>query len=131
MVTIDVSTTLAEAVEAFPQLAREFERRGLDYCCGGQRTIGDACASIGLDPTVTVAELSQFDAPSDAAEWSTMSVDLLVDHIEATHHRYLWAELPRVTALLDKIVSVHGERHPELSEVASVSPRCAPIWNRT
>ncbi len=34
MVTIDVSTTLAEAVEAFPQLAREFERRGLDYCCG-------------------------------------------------------------------------------------------------
>ena len=118
MVTIDVSTTLAEAVEALPQLAREFERRGLDYCCGGQRTIGDACASIGLDPALTVAELSQFRAPSVAPEWSTMSADLLVDHIEATHHRYLWGELPRVTALLDKIVSVHGQRHPELSEIA-------------
>ena len=42
MMKIDVSTTLAEAVDAFPQLAREFERQGLDYCCGGQRTIGDA-----------------------------------------------------------------------------------------
>ncbi len=119
MTNIDVSTTLAEAVESFPQLVREFERRGLDYCCGGQRTIADACASIGLDPAVTVAELSQIGATSVAAEWSTMPVDLLVDHIEATHHRYLWDELPRVTALVGKIVSVHGERHPELTEIAT------------
>ena len=100
MTNIDVSTTLAEAVESFPQLVREFERRGLDYCCGGQRTIADVCASIGLDPAVTVAELSQIGATSVAAEWSTMPVDLLVDHIEATHHRYLWDELPRMTALV-------------------------------
>ena len=119
MVTIDASTTLAEAVEAFPQLAREFERRGLDYCCGGQRTLADACGLIGLDVTTTVSELSQFGISTVAAEWSTMASEVLVDHIEATHHRYLWDELPRVTALLDKIVSVHGERHPELSEIAS------------
>ena len=48
-----------------------------------------------------------------------MSADVLVDHLEATHHRYLWDEMPRVTALVDKIVSVHGARHPELAEVAS------------
>ena len=41
----------------------------------------------------------------------------MVDHIETVHHRYLWAELPRITALVDKIVTVHGERHPELAEV--------------
>ena len=119
MVTIDVSTTLAEAVEAFPQLAREFERRGLDYCCGGQRTLGDACALIGLDPAATIAELSQLATAPVATEWSTMSADVLVDHIEETHHRYLWKELPRVSSLLDKIVSVHGVRHPELAEISS------------
>lgn len=118
MVKIDVSTTLAEAVDAFPQLAREFERRGLDYCCGGQRSLGDACARIGLDPAVTIAELSQVGATAAPAEWTTMTADELVDHLEATHHRYLWDELPRVGALVDKIVSVHGERHPELTEVA-------------
>ena len=48
-----------------------------------------------------------------------MTADALVDHIETTHHRYLWDELPRVTALVDKIVSVHGERHPELTEIAT------------
>ena len=120
---IDVSTTLAEAVDAFPQLAREFERRGLDYCCGGQRTLGDACALIGLDPASTVAELSQAGMPAGAAEWTTMTADVLVNHIEATHHRYLWDELPRVNALVDKIVSVHGARHPELVEIASCFSR--------
>jgi regulator of cell morphogenesis and NO signaling len=119
MMKIDVSTTLAEAVDAFPRLASEFERRGLDYCCGGQRTLGEACALIGLDPAATVVELSQMETTSESADWTTMTADVLVDHLEATHHRYLWDELPRVTALVDKIVSVHRARHPELVEIAS------------
>ena len=48
-----------------------------------------------------------------------MSADDLVDHLVATHHRYLWDEMPRVSALVDKIVSVHGARHPELGDVAA------------
>jgi regulator of cell morphogenesis and NO signaling len=117
MMSIDLSTTLAEAVNACPSLAREFERRGLDYCCGGRRTVGDACASIGLDPDAVIAELSRVDAATDGG-WSTMSADVLVEHIEATHHQYLWVELPRVTSLLAKVLSVHGGRHPELTEIA-------------
>ena len=116
---IDVSMTLAEAVDAAPQLAREFERRGLDYCCGGRRTLGEACALIGLDPEATVIEVSATAATSGSAEWTTMTADVLVDDIEATHHRYLWDEMPRVTALVDKIVTVHGGRHLELVEVAA------------
>jgi len=119
MLKIDVSTTLAAAVDEFPQLAREFEQRGLDYCCGGQRTLGEACEQIGLDPVATVAELATTEASSAAGEWATMTAGALVDHLEATHHRYLWNELPRVTALIDKIVGVHGERHPELADIAA------------
>lgn len=119
MVTIDGSTRLADAVDAFPQLARAFERLGLDYCCGGQRTIADACVAAGLDPLATVAELA-VDEPAEVkgAAWVSMTASELVDHLEATHHRYLWNEMPRVTALVDKIVAVHGERHPELVGIA-------------
>lgn len=116
---LDVTTTLSEAVDAFPHLAREFERRELDYCCGGRRTLGEACVLNGLDPEATVAELAATSTNSAPAEWVTMSADALVDHILATHHRYLWEALPRATALVDKIVSVHGARHPELVEIAS------------
>jgi regulator of cell morphogenesis and NO signaling len=119
MLTIDESMTLAEAVDAFPQLAREFERRGLDYCCGGQRTVGEAFTQLGLDPAATVDELSQVGSEADGAEWTTMGAVELVEHIEATHHRYLWDELPRITDLLDTVVSVHGGRHPELVDIAA------------
>ncbi|MBI5087624.1 MAG: hemerythrin domain-containing protein [Actinobacteria bacterium] len=55
------------------------------------------------------------DAP--AAAWASLDPSELVDHIDTVHHRYLWAELPRISALVDKIATVHGERHPELFEV--------------
>jgi regulator of cell morphogenesis and NO signaling len=51
--------------------------------------------------------------------WATMSPAELVDHLEATHHQYLWAELPRLSALADKVRSVHGERHPELAAIVA------------
>ena len=42
----------------------------------------------------------------------------LVDHIETTHHAYLHRELPRLTALSDKVLAAHGARHPELAELS-------------
>ena len=46
-----------------------------------------------------------------------MGLVQLVDHLESTHHEYLWAEMPRLSALADKVVAVHGERHPELAAI--------------
>lgn len=74
-----------------------------------------------LDPASVIDELvaaSAEDADGAAAPWAGMDVVDLVAHIVATHHRYLWDELPRLTALVDKVAGVHGSRHPELAEVA-------------
>jgi regulator of cell morphogenesis and NO signaling len=74
----------------------------------------------GLDPDATAADLSAAAAEcSEVAEWTSMTAAELVDHLEATHHRYLWREMPRVSLLVDKVVSVHGGRHPELTYVAA------------
>ncbi len=118
MPPITSQTTLGDLVTANPSLARQLERHGLDYCCGGSRTIADACSTQRVDVEAVIAELTSDadDRPSPA--WTTMAADHLVDHIEATHHRYLWQELPRLSALIGKVRSVHGARHPELEEVA-------------
>ena len=122
MTMITAHSTLADIVTARPSLARVLEARGLDYCCGGSATLSDACAGQQLDADVVLADLAAStadeSAPELAPEWATMSVAELVDHLEATHHTYLWAELPRLSALADKVLSVHGERHPELTEIA-------------
>ena len=117
--TIDPAMTLGDLVTAHPQLAREFESRGLDYCCGGLQSLADACAGRGLDAVATAHELASTVTQDDASTWGTMGATELVDHLEATHHRYLWEELPRLSALVAKIVGVHGERHPELGDVAA------------
>jgi regulator of cell morphogenesis and NO signaling len=118
MTMIALDSTLAELVTADPSLARELERRGLDYCCGGTRTLEQACAARDLDAATVVEELIGSGHPQGVEAWTSMAAYQLVDHIEATHHTYLWDELPRLTALMDKVQSVHGGRHPELDDVA-------------
>jgi regulator of cell morphogenesis and NO signaling len=119
MTMLTTQTTLAEIVTARPSSARVLEAKGLDYCCGGGATLLDACAAHDLDADAVLTDLTA-DADDEAVpEWATMSVAKLVDHLEGTHHRYLWDEMPRLSALVDKVLSVHGERHPELAEIAA------------
>ena len=96
---------------------RQLERRNLDYCCGGAATLEEACATNGLDVTTVLDELSDAATDEPTGTWSTMGLVQLVDHLEATHHAYLWSELPRLSALMDKVTTVHGERHPELGAI--------------
>lgn len=115
--SIAPSMTLGEIVTSYPSLAVELERRTLDYCCHGARTLARAAEDAGLDPDVVAAELSAARVDEPPAPWASLRPADLVDHIEAVHHRYLWSELPRISALVEKIATVHGERHPELAEV--------------
>ena len=117
MTTIDPSASLGDIVTGHPGLVRHLERLGLDYCCGGQRTLGAACADRGLDPSVVVAELAVEADAMSPEPWAAMSPHDLVDHVEATHHAYLHREMPRIEALLEKVEGVHGARHPELAFV--------------
>jgi regulator of cell morphogenesis and NO signaling len=114
---VDPAATLGALVTDRPALARHLERLGLDYCCGGRRTLADACHAAGLELDAVVAALTLHGGPADPAPWATMDPAQLVDHLEATHHAYLHAELPRLAALADRVVAAHGGRHPELAEV--------------
>ena len=86
---IDPSITLAELVTQRPALARELERRSLDYCCGGQRSLADACrAFVGSTSTTPPPRWRPWPRPT-RPDWATFGPAELVDHLEATHHAYL------------------------------------------
>lgn len=116
---VDVSTTLGELVTEDPRRARVLERFGLDYCCHGQRSLVDAAREDGLDPAEVAAalELPSVEAGEPTGGLLPRENAALAHDIVDTHHAYLWAEMPRLRALVDKVHSVHGERHPELAEV--------------
>lgn len=119
MTTISSKSTLGDIVTGHPDLARELERRSLDYCCGGRQTLAEACGELGLEPEVVAAELAAVTS-APAAGWASLGIRELADHIESTHHAYLHEELPRLAALVAKVRSVHGDRHPELVEIEKV-----------
>ena len=105
--------TLADLVIEMPGRASVLERHGLDYCCGGQRTLAGACAEAQLDVDHVVADLEGADPTHEPAP---AGVAALVDHVLEHHHRFLHEELPRVGALATKVLQVHGERHPDLGQ---------------
>jgi regulator of cell morphogenesis and NO signaling len=114
---IPVSMSLGEIVTRHPSLAADLERRGLDYCCHGGQTLAAAATAAGLDPRGVADELWAAHGDEPPAPWSELGPAELALHIESTHHQYLWDELPRLAALVEKINGVHGAHHPELADV--------------
>lgn len=119
MTNLAIERTLAEVVNTVPGSARVLESFGLDYCCGGRRPLGEACTAAGVDPHAVLEALRDAKR-GPAPNWAELAPTELVDHIEATHHAYLHAELERLEVLSEKVAGSHGVRHPELLEVRTV-----------
>lgn len=114
--------TVGSLVAGNPAHARIFESLGIDYCCGGKRTLRDACAARGHDLDQVVALLREHAprANDRRSALSDMSLVALVDDIERTHHAFVRRELPRLDRLTGRVLTAHGERDPRLQEVRRV-----------
>lgn len=116
-------TAVGDWVTQYPQTARILEDLQIDYCCGGNRSLDDACQGRGLDAEAVLTRLEEAVRESDECnhiDWNGLSLGELCDRIESTHHAYLRTELPRLSSLIEKVTGVHGARHPELAELQAV-----------
>jgi regulator of cell morphogenesis and NO signaling len=123
MSTITTETTVGEIVRATPGASRIFEHLGVDYCCGGKKTLAEACRTKQLEPATVIAMLSAFqrmpnDPPLTSAD--AMGLAELCDHIVRAHHNYLRDELPRLDYMTRKVAAVHGGNEPRLLVVRHV-----------
>jgi regulator of cell morphogenesis and NO signaling len=112
--------TVRDVVTRHPVLSRIFEELGVDYCCGGDISLAEACQSRKLDPADVLRQLRTSAEPNNAADESDvaeMSMSELCDHIEREHHTYVRKELPRLIALAAKVARVHGTHDPRLLEI--------------
>jgi len=121
---LDLSRTVGELVVERPARARIFEKLGIDYCCGGNKPLDEACRAMGIDHTRVHAELeeadTQADGDRDRLDPNGMSLAALADHIVETHHAYLRRELPRLGALTKRVHHAHGTRDERLGEVERI-----------
>ena len=115
------TATVGEIVATDSRSAAVFERFGIDFCCGGGRSLQDACRTARVDAAAVVEALGALKtqaAPSN--DESTWALDDLVRHIVDTHHAYVRTAMPAIATHLAKLSRVHGPRHPELHDAVQV-----------
>jgi regulator of cell morphogenesis and NO signaling len=102
--------------------ARVFDRLGIDYCCHGEKPLAEACSERSLDLGQVLSQIAESDLKNaeedaDRVDYLAMTAGALADVIASTHHTYLRNELPRLSALIDKVAAAHRPAHPELDDV--------------
>lgn len=121
--------TVRELALENPVATRVFEKLGIDYCCGGNRSLEQACRAANLPVEQVLDSLEMADQTTRAAlkvyDWQKEPLGDLVAHIKNTHHKYTREEIARLGPLLEKVCSVHGKNHPELQLVRASFDRLA------
>lgn len=114
---INSETRVSEIALTLPESTRLFERLKIDYCCGGNQPLAEACVSAGVDidnVMEILSVLSETNQKKAAPTFQYSSLAELIGHIIETHHVFTKAEIDRLQPLADKVLAAHGSNHPEL-----------------
>lgn len=98
--------------------AAVFNRLGIDFCCGGERSVQRACEQAGVKLEELEDALASADPAArrwpDPQEWDTT---FLARYIVEAHHRYVRESLPVLREFAEKVERVHGRTRPELGAI--------------
>lgn len=117
-----MTSKTGDIVTKFPAASTLFKQYKIDFCCGGDRPIGETLAEKEIDAEAFLLKLNAlYEASNDSSakniDWTKESYVALIDHVVNTHHAYLNDLLPELSTFVSKIYRVHGNHHPELEKV--------------
>ena len=129
---LSADRSVRDVVLELPQATRVFEKLKIDYCCGGDTPLGEACATAGVE----VANLERMLAEAEQAnvqgngsfDYQKATLSKLIGYILDKHHVYTREEMARLEPLIDKVIAAHGGNHPELRGIATLFQQlCADL----
>ncbi len=114
------SETIGEMVANDYRKAEVFRKFGLDFCCGGKKTLEKACERKGLDVVEVKKALLAVENESNAnvEDYTSWELDFLADYIINKHHKYIENAHLILSEFSNKVARVHGASHPEVVEIA-------------
>ncbi|RKL66902.1 iron-sulfur cluster repair di-iron protein [Salipaludibacillus neizhouensis] len=116
------TTKTGDIVTRFPKASQVFKEYRIDFCCGGNRPIGEAIKEKNLNGIEVLSTLNTLYEETKRlnnqnTNWNEATYSTLIDHIINKHHAYLSDVLPELSRFVTKVYRVHGEGHPELEAV--------------
>jgi regulator of cell morphogenesis and NO signaling len=115
-------TKVKEIAVANPGATQILEKAGVDYCCGGNKSLHDACTHAGISTDEILARLAENKAdvgPADS-NWVSAPLGDLTEHIREKHHRYVREAIRRYLALSAKVTAKHAGSHAELRDIQNL-----------
>jgi regulator of cell morphogenesis and NO signaling len=114
--------TIGEIVTRDYRAAQVFKKLGIDFCCGGKKTLSEVSNKKGISLNAIKAELEALQSAenSKGLDFDKWELDFLTDYVINTHHRYCKESIPFIAELAHKVARVHGLNHPEVIRVAEV-----------
>lgn len=111
---------IGEIVSEDYRKAEVFKKYQLDFCCGGKKTVEQACDEKNIDLSALQFDLYEMDQRNFASghSYNQWSPDFLIDYIVNTHHAYVREAIPVLMEYTRKVAKVHGENHPEVILIA-------------
>ena len=128
--TISSTMKVRDVVLELPQATRVFEKLKIDYCCGGDTPLGEACATAGIEVANLERMLEEAGRASGngSLDFAKTTLGELIGHILDKHHVYTKEEMDRLEPLIEKVISAHGENHPELRSLGGLFQQlCADL----
>jgi regulator of cell morphogenesis and NO signaling len=120
---ITLETQVGEVVKSFPLTAQVFHKNRIDYCCGGKKSIKDACREANI-PGENLLEqiegLSNTKSQTPGLNFDQLSLSFLSEYIFEVHHKYLYENLPEIEFLVNKVAFKHSEKYAWINEVQSL-----------
>ncbi|HXD34696.1 MAG TPA: iron-sulfur cluster repair di-iron protein [Pyrinomonadaceae bacterium] len=122
---LEPNRPVRDFVLAIPGASSVFEKSGIDYCCGGQRSLADACktAGVAVEKIMTSLETAISSGEVPDHDFLAMTLTELINHIVGKHHVFTRDEIDRLRALMEKVLNAHGKNHRELEQLSSVLHR--------
>jgi len=117
--TFSRDTKVNEIALSNPGARHILEDAGIDYCCGGGKSLEEAClrANVPAAEILRKLRLNGERVGPGEAHWTSAPLAELTKHIRERHHNYVRDAIPRLRALLSKVREKHGSNHRELGEI--------------
>jgi regulator of cell morphogenesis and NO signaling len=117
-----IEPTIGEIVANDFRAAALFKEAGIDFCCGGNKSLVEACKEKGVNESHLFQQLETLaqTSVSGVMNFNEWNLSFLSDYIVNTHHKFVLKNLPELVFYTQKIANVHGDHHHELIEVASL-----------
>ena len=115
----NAETRVSEIALSSPGSRRILEDAGVEYCCGGGKSLQEAClrANVSAETILNRLQENRERAPSDESGWSKAPLAELTRHIRERHHGYVRDVIPRLQGMLAKVREKHGGHHREVGEI--------------